>query len=175
MRQQTGAVLAFCLVFLALLAVMAISGMESILLHQRMEANMRLYRDGFEAAEAALREAEDSLGRQCPAVGAAFSEDLPSADAVWRRTAETGPEWWDAHGTDAVFSGAGSNPPRFFVESWRDMSLPPGETIPVHYRISARGEGTGRIGASVLQVVGTVFCSGAQMTAQNRHSWRQLL
>lgn len=175
MRQQTGAILAFCLVFLALLAVMAISGMESILLHQRMEANMRLYRDGFEAAEAALREAEDSLGRQCPAVGAAFSGDLPSAEVVWRQTAETGPEWWDAHGTNAAFSGVGPRPPRFFMESWRDLSIPQGEAAPVHYRISARGEGTERTGASVLQVVGTVLCSGAQTTAQNRLSWRQLM
>ena len=39
MRRQIGAILPFCLVFLALLGLMAVAGLESLLLHERMLAN----------------------------------------------------------------------------------------------------------------------------------------
>ena len=175
MKRQSGAVLALCLVFLALLAVMAISGMESILLHERMEANRRLSRVGYEATEAALREVEEELLHECPDVGAGFSRDLPSASADWRQVIETSPAWWELNGVSAEISVPNLEPPRYFLESWRESAIPPGEPDPVYYRITARGANGRGIGSSILQALGVVVCNGADAMAQTRLSWRQLL
>ena len=175
MKRQSGAVLALCLVFLALLAVMAISGMESILLHERMATNMRLSRFGFEATEAAVRQAEQALADECPDVGAGFSQELPSASPDWRQVVETDLAWWEQYGISAAILASNLEPPRYFLESWRESGIPPGESSPVFYRITARGANGRGSGASIVQVLGIVVCIGAGAMTQSRLSWRQLL
>ena len=56
--RQKGAVLIFCLVFLAILTMLGVSGMESTILEERMSGNMRDYTLAFQAAESALKNAE---------------------------------------------------------------------------------------------------------------------
>ena len=174
MKQQSGTILAFCLVFLALLALMAISGMESILLHERMAANMRLSRDEFEAAEAALQAAEDNLRGQCPAAGMDFSETMPVAGAIWRQSVEIDPGWWEAHGVSAGHPAIEPVLAQIYVESWPNPGIAPDRPTPVYYRITARGSDAAAASAAILQVVGVAVCSGADTTAQTRLSWRQI-
>lgn len=168
MKRQHGAILPFCLVFLTLLGLMAVAGMESLLLHERMLANARRSHDGFEAAEAALRAGEAEIGRQCPV-------SAPPADgAVWGQVIELSPRWWETSGAEADFAGADSPAPRYFVESWRGSAVSSGEPAPVYYRITARASARAAAAAGVLQVLGVATCNGGQTITQKRLSWRRL-
>ena len=165
MRRQYGAILPFCLVFLTLLGLMAVAGLESLLLHERMLANERRSQGGFEAAEAALRAGEVEIGRQCPSAA-------PLADgAVWGQVIELTPQWWENNGIEADFAGVDA-PPRYFVEFWRRNAALP--NAPVYYRVTARAAARASADASVLQVFGVATCNGDQTITQNRLSWRRL-
>ena len=54
-QRQRGAVLVFCLVFLAVLTMMGVSGMESTTLEERMASNMVDHELAFNSAESALQ------------------------------------------------------------------------------------------------------------------------
>ena len=168
MRRQNGAILPFCLVFLALLGLMAVAGMESLLLHERMLANARRSHDGFEAAEAALRAGEAEIGRQCPVAAP------PPDGAVWPQVIELEPQWWENRGIAANFAGADPPAPRYFVEFWRGSTVLPDAPAPLYYRITARASARTPATASVLQVLGVAVCNGEQTITQNRLSWRRL-
>ena len=60
-RQQRGAILIFCLVFLLILTMMGVASMESTVLEERMAGNTRDTAIAFQAAEAALRDARRDL------------------------------------------------------------------------------------------------------------------
>lgn len=171
MKRQHGAILAVCLVFLALLALMAVAGMESVLLHERMEANMRRFNNGFQAAEAALREAEVMIGRQCPGANSAAP---PSDQAPWPQIVQLEPQWWDINGLNADLAGGIIEPPRYFMEILPGPIVPPDRFTPVYYRVTARGSSRSGAGSSVLQIVGVAVCDGANTLTQIRLSWRQL-
>lgn len=59
--RQNGAALVVCLIFLLLMTLLSTSTMRSATMQERMAGNTRDYNLGFQAAEAALREAEDYL------------------------------------------------------------------------------------------------------------------
>ena len=179
MKRQQGMILLFCLVFLALLTLMAVAGLESILLHERMLANLRESQSALAAAESALARAEAGLAGQCPDAGAGFAAGLPGNEPLWVQTTESGGDWWQSRGHAAPSPGS-TESPRFTVESWREPVVSPDPenpqlaplSVPVYYRITARGEG---IGATTLQVIGVVVCDGEQLLSQARLSWRRLL
>lgn len=60
-RRQSGAALVISLIFLLLMTMLSTSTMRSATMQERMAGNTRDYNLGFQAAEAALREAEDYL------------------------------------------------------------------------------------------------------------------
>ena len=169
MKREYGAVLVFCLVLLTLLTLMAVAGMESLLLRERVEANARAARDGFEAAEAALRRGEEAVWRECPGADPARS---PATDSFWPQSTRFASDWWETNGVEALFAGAAANSPRYVLESWRAANPPPNPPEPVYYRITARGPSAA--GDSFLQVVGVALCDGANFLSRNRLSWRQL-
>ena len=171
MKRQHGAILAVCLVFLALLALMAVAGMESVLLHERMEANLRRFNNGFEAAEAALRDAEETIGRQCPD---ANYEEPPIGQPPWPQTVQLEPQWWDIHGVNADLTRGITEPPRYFVETLSGPIVPQDQSAPVYYRITARASSRPGEGSSVLQILGVAVCDGPRTLTQTRLSWRQL-
>ncbi len=161
MKWQAGVILLFCLVLLASLSLLVASALESILLHERAAANMDRFRASFALAEAALRDAEGEIALQCPAlVGAATR-------SIWPQQLEADATWWNSNGVASEIEFA-----RLFVESWRQAGLAEDEPVPVYYRITARGEAAGGT-ASIVQVVGTLFCDGAAASGQQRLSWRQ--
>ena len=169
MQSQRGAVLVFCLVLLTLLTLMAVAGMESLLLRERVEVNARMSRDGFEAAEAALRRGEETVWRVCPGAAPAVA---PATHSLWPQSVGYARDWWEAHGVEAPFAGAAGSPPRYVLESWRAAKPPPSPPEAVYYRITARG--TSAAGDSILQVVGVALCAGANLATRGRLSWRQL-
>ncbi len=172
MKRHNGAILPFCLVFLTLLGLMAVAGLESLLLHERMLANARRSHDGFEAAEAALRAGEAEIDRQCP--GFSVNAVPPPDGLIWRQVVELTPQWWENRGIEANFAGADSPAPRYFVEFWRGSATSPGAPAPVYYRITARASARTPAAASVLQALGVATCNGAQTITRNRLSWRRL-
>ncbi len=171
MKRQQGAILAVCLVFLALLALMAVAGMESVLLHERMETNMRRFHNGFEAAEAALRDAEESIGRQC--LDANYEE--PSiGQPPWPQTVQLEPQWWDTHGVNADLTRGVTEPPQYFVETLSGPIFPQDQSTPVYYRITARASSKPGAGSSVLQILGVAVCDGSRTLTRVRLSWRRM-
>lgn len=178
MKRQRGMILLFCLVFLALLTLMTVAGLESILLHERMVANLRESRNVLAAAESALAEAEADLANQCPDAGGEFAPGLPRNEALWTQTTGSGDDWRQSRGHGAPYPGVVESP-RFVVESWREPVVSPDPdnpqlrpfSVPVYYRITARGHGPG---ATMLQVTGVLVCDGEQLLSRARLSWRQL-
>jgi len=57
-RRQSGAVLVVGLIFLMVLSLLGVTVMQSGILEERMAGNMRDWNVAFQAAEAALRDAE---------------------------------------------------------------------------------------------------------------------
>ncbi len=171
MKGQQGAILALCLVFLALLALMAAAGMESALLHERAATNMRWQRDGFEAAEAAVRQAETDIAGYCPS----HDPDAgATAAALWPQQASFASQWWEEHGEEAQFAAGSIESARFFVETWLTAAPAQHTTVPLYYRVTARGAGASAAAFSIVQVVGVAHCAAAGPVARHRLSWRQL-
>lgn len=60
-RQQQGVVLAIALIMLVLITLLAVSGMRSTIMEERMVSNSRNSNTAFQLAESALRQAELAL------------------------------------------------------------------------------------------------------------------
>lgn len=164
-KRQDGAILVFSLVFLAVLTMMGVSGMESTTLEERMSANMVDHEIAFNAAESALQAAEAWLILQ---------DTLPitSTDGtttVWSENSmdptpagggsDDGQYWWDhANMTSAWWTTNGDAPanvpgvavqPRYLIEEYKtvdtgqSIAIGGGETtVPrIFHRITARGWG----------------------------------
>jgi len=158
--KQKGAILVFCLVFLAILTVMGTSGMETTILEERMSGNMSDYNLAFQSAESALKNAEAWLVLQdtLPVVSSdgstrVWSEDSMDPSAVdgryWWDHANIDAHWWTANG-DAVAGVADvAAQPTYIIEQFRtvdsgqSIAIGSGETsVPrVFHRITARGVG----------------------------------
>jgi type IV pilus assembly protein PilX len=158
--RQKGAVLIFCLVFLAILTMLGVSGMESTILEERMSGNMRDYTLAFQAAESALKNAEAWLVTQdalpftsddgSTTVWAVDSMDPPVNDgAYWWDHVNINAAWWAANG-DALINVASVNAqPVYVIEEYRvvdtgqSIAIGGGEvTLPrILYRITAQAVG----------------------------------
>lgn len=158
--RQKGAVLIFCLVFLAILTMLGVSGMESTILEERMSGNMRDYTLAFQAAESVLKNAEAWLVTQNTlpitsidgntGVWAVDSMDPAANDgAYWWDHVNINAAWWAANG-DALFNVASVNTqPVYVIEEYRvvdtgqSIAIGGGEvTLPrTLHRITARAVG----------------------------------
>ena len=160
--RQQGAILVFCLIFLAVLTMMGVAGMESTILEERMSGNMRDYSMAFQAAESALTEAEDWLEAQVnlpitstdgtTAVWANNSPDPNTGDTTpWWKDSTRAAAWWTANadnvgGFDAEGVAAA---PQYVIEEFhtsttgQSIGIGGGETsVPrVFHRVTARGVG----------------------------------
>jgi type IV pilus assembly protein PilX len=172
-RNQHGASLVVALMFLIVLTMLGLVAVRSSTVQERMAGNDRDRAIAFEAAEAALRDAERDIQSNITSADAFDSACsaglcLPSVVATqnWN-----GVSW--AGATSRVYgvgSGAGSypvldvsNPPRYIVELLPDLPAGPGNALNKNktsstgggtaYRITARGWGR-RAGTQVeLQTV----------------------
>lgn len=157
-RDQRGAALIVVLILLMVMTLLGLASLRGTLMEERMAANMYDRSLGFQAAEAAMREAESRLLQ--PGVPAAFptvantcanglcSEPLPAENQPERVDDPNFNGWFAASEVSAI---AGT--PEYFVEY---MGEAPGwalcdREIPRHpncmrprYRITARSTADGR-------------------------------
>jgi type IV pilus assembly protein PilX len=159
-RLQRGASLVIALMFLIVLTVLGLVAARSSTVQERMAGNDRDRAIAFEAAEAALRDAELDV-RQNLTPAAPF--DAACTDGLCRPSGVATANWdsisW-AGATSRIYgvrTGAGAyplavaNPPRYIVELMDDVDARSGNTIKVQpgasvgkatpFRITARGWG----------------------------------
>ena len=165
----------FCLVFLAVLTMMGVSGMESTTLEERMSANMVDHERAFNSAETALQAAEAWLITQTilPITSTDGSTTVwqenapdptpagqPGDDGLyWWDHANMTTTWWTTNGdAPAVVPGVASQP-RYLIEEYKTVDS--GESIsqgsgeqPISrtfHRITARGWGITDTTAATVQ------------------------
>lgn len=160
LRRQQGMSLVIALIFLIVLTILGLVSIRSSTLQERMAGNDRDRALAFEAAEAALRDAErDVLANLTPEspFDAACTNGLclPATIATpnWEQVPWTG----TTSRVYGVASGAGaypadvSQPPRYIVELLPDLPVGAGNSLNANvrsstsggtaYRITARGWG----------------------------------
>lgn len=158
--KQRGAVLIFCLVFLAILTLMGVSGMESTVLEERMAGNMRDYNMAFQSAESALKAGEAWLILQdtLPITSNDGSTDVWEEDgmdpaaadgAYWWDHVNINSAWWGNNGTAITNVADVAVQPNYVIEQFRtvdsgqSIAIGGGETtVPrIFHRITAQGVG----------------------------------
>jgi type IV pilus assembly protein PilX len=160
LRRQDGAALITSLMLLLVLTLLGLAGMQSSLLEERMAGNMGNRNMAFQAAEAALRDAEYYLE----------NATLPSfngTNGLYQPAAVGNTPRWEAVNWDDTDSRdiSGSNTitgvaqqPRYIVEDLgalpsNDQSLVAGQAMSDvrAYRVTARGVGGSGLAQVVLQ------------------------
>lgn len=160
-NKQDGAALIFSLIILLVLTLLGITSMNNATLEEKMAYNMRDLNLSFEAAEAALREAEVWLQQQ-------NNEDLISARGFVYQQGELPDlsnqdhDWWTNNNNTGSYGIAGSDAlsevstqPRFVIESGfveDNVELNNEERI-YYYRITARGTGATDTAQTITQNV----------------------
>lgn len=169
-QRQRGAILLFCLVFLAVLTMMGLSGMESATLEERMSGNMRDHEVAFNAAESALQGGEAWLVLQnnlpvtstngSTTVWAEDSMDPDVSDGLyWWDHNNINPAWWTNNGIAIDEMAQVDEQPRYLIEEYRtvdsgqSIAIGSGEvTVPrVFHRVTARGVGINPNTEAVVQ------------------------
>jgi len=156
-RTQSGAVLAFALIFLIVLTVIAVTNMETTIIEERMAGNLQDYNLAFQAAETALEVAEGWLADQIllPATSTDGSTVVwlnsgldPDSDydEWWDERSKT---WWDSNADTTTGLTGVDEQPQYIIEehfsSVQGQSLNLGTGDPgnqrIYHRITARGIG----------------------------------
>lgn len=165
--KQRGVVLIVCLVFLALLTLMGMSGMDNSVTEERMASNMQDYNQAFEAAEVAVEQGEAWLSARIglPTSNAAGTADVwsvngpdPDTDGMgwWLERDAT---WWAANANAVSGVGAVSAQPRYVIEEiftstdGQSLAMGTGELSQtrVLHRVTARGVGSSGSSEVLLQ------------------------
>jgi len=164
---QRGAILVMVLIFLTVLTLMAVTGMDTSVTEERMASNMQDYNQAFEAAEVAMEEAEAWLGAQLdmPTANNAgtaevWTEDGPDPDtdsvSWW---AERDAAWWNANAESASGLQQVAQQPQYVIEEYfvstdgQAQNQGNGDPPPtrVLHRITARGVGSSGDAEVLLQ------------------------
>ncbi|MFL1404007.1 PilX N-terminal domain-containing pilus assembly protein [Marinobacter sp. M1N3S26] len=156
-KDQSGSALIVSLIMLLLLSLIGVAGMQSTTLQDRMTGNLQDQELAFQAAEAAVREAEDFLRNNPPA-------NFPNNDGLYRVNADNRPDWMDDiedNGNGIIEYGEDidrtSSRPVYYIEQI-DSIVPPGTdlstfTEPVYYRVTALGYGGSEDAVAVITTV----------------------
>lgn len=153
-NRQAGAVLLVCMVILVLVTLLGLTAMKTSLLQEKMSGGNADKTLAFQAAELALRDAEQhilvGLSSASPFISGCSSglclapeDGTLAADAVdWNSSAVL--NYGD--GTGAADLGNVATQPRYIIEMMPRMPAPPGESLSVKskgtaYRVTALGFG----------------------------------
>ncbi len=157
-KNQKGAVLAISLIILLLMTIIGVSAMRSTTLQEKMAGNLRDYNVAFQAAEAALRDAEKYLfaTSTLPDFTSACLNGFCSPAAAsgtprWQMKNASNVSYWNdtakirSYGTDTSATNLPqvSNQPRYMLEEIVVSPLDVGSSDPptTRYRITAQGYG----------------------------------
>lgn len=172
-RRQGGAALAISLIFLLILTLLGITAMSGSTVQERLAGNQRDLELAFEAAEAALRDAEtDLINRTAPPAPVTAACTGAGSCAVWELNARDftteSETWWQNNaqeyrtaGTANLKPSAGSSPlaedPYYVIEERdfvRDTTQVPttygGPSGRYFYRVTARAVGASDDAVSIL-------------------------
>ncbi len=163
---QQGATVIFCLVFLAMMTIMGIAGMESSIIEDRMSGNMVDRNRAFQAAESALRNGEAWLDDQVqlPLTSpdgstGVWQEDVMDPDTddgkYWWEHNSISAGWWSSKGLVANGMSDVAVQPRYVIEEFHSASS--GQSI-------ALGNGQFTAPRTVHRV--TAFGVGASETSE---------
>ncbi|MDJ0747828.1 MAG: pilus assembly protein [Woeseiaceae bacterium] len=147
--RQSGAALVVALVFLLVMTLLSTSTMRSATMQERMAGNSRDYNLGFQAAEAALREAENYLR-----VNIDTLPDFDDTNAHYVVNSANRPVWHEYPTSDGSGYVTGSSvlgtarAPRYYLEQLTTARPPGTETEAgtavdeiFYFRITAVGYG----------------------------------
>lgn len=156
--RQRGSALIIALVFLLAMTLIGVAGMQSTTQQEGMAGNLRDRNLAFQAAEAALLDAENALNQDRPGI-VRLDPATFTPPANWMNYP------WGAQST--IYPGALteiSAPPRYVIEDlgWVTQSSGAGESVKVsgstglgdqYYRITARSLGGTTDAIVILQTV----------------------
>jgi type IV pilus assembly protein PilX len=159
-RRAAGGALIVSLVVLAVMTLLGLSGMQATSLEERMAGNMRDMNLAFQAAESALRSAEEVLG-------SAVLPEFDDTGGHYRPTSAPPARWdsvdWKDTGEVFTVSYAGAHlshvaaAPRYIIEELPATeesggSLEAGIARTVRlYRVTSRGVGAAETTVAMLQ------------------------
>ncbi len=163
-QHQHGAALIVALIFLLVMTVIGTTAMRASTMQERMAGNIRDVNVSFQAAEAALREAEDFL------LNAALLPNFNDTNGFYEVNSPARPDWranpLAAGGGGFIEYGgtiAGAErPPRYFIEQLSAVTVRPAGTetetgTPLdeifYFRITAVGFGGDETTSAVLSTV----------------------
>lgn len=158
-NHERGSALIIGIVFLLILTMIGVAGMQTSVLEERMAGNLRDRELAFQAAEAGLRDAEEEVLEK--AVLPTFKSTYPSSKGLYQENATS---WeniaWEA-GDSAEYSGdfnGTAAKPRYIIEelpisTGSSPSLSPDDPVPMEglFRVTARGVGGTNTSEVILQ------------------------
>ncbi len=168
-KKQRGVVLAISLIVLVLITVLAMSGMRSTIMEERMASNSRNSNLAFQRAETALRSAEAALDAAANAVPTAKSEangqanniagfapgsclvGLNSLDFHAAGTWGALPPAVPAVPCTVGVPGLDASKHRYFIEYFYGIKPAASVIGPCFYRVTARGYGDNQNSYATLQ------------------------
>ena len=154
-HHQTGAALIISMILLLVMTLIGVTAMQSTVLEEKMAGNYRDQNLAFQAAEAALREAESAIATGGVTGLTNFAADCTSG--LCDATGGLSDVWKDAtkfsNGAVAVTNLAEVvQQPRYWIEGYK--ILPAGSSSwKYQYRITAMGYGGGVNTRVILQTV----------------------
>ena len=166
-QQQRGVVLLFCLIFLTVLTLMAVTGMETTVVEERMAGNMQDFNQAFQAAEIAMDDAEAWLANQIdlPITSndgstVVWNPDAPDPDGDntywwWERSTA----WWGTNALKSANVQGVDAQPEYIIEEFftttegQSLTIGTGEleNSRVLHRVTARGVGNSENSQVLLQ------------------------
>ncbi len=163
-QHQGGAALIVALIFLLVMTVIGTTAMRAATMQERMAGNIRDVNLAFQAAEGALREAEDFL------LNVAMLPNFNDSNGFYEVNSPVRPDWR----ADPLAAGGGgfieyggtiagaARPPRYFIEQLSAVTVRPAGTetetgTPLeeifYFRVTAVGFGGDETTSAVLSTV----------------------
>lgn len=156
-RGQGGTVLVVSLIILLLMTLIGITAMNTTGLEEKMAGNSRDRNFAFQAAESALREAENTIQISCTKPSSCPGLALTPLDSL-DFTTMTNANWVTngiEYGTAAKDIAEVTADPRYIIEAlpFVSDSNDPGKPFPgsSYYRVTARGTGSSNGATVILQ------------------------
>ena len=156
-RSQRGASLVIALMFLVVLTILGLVAVRSSTVQERMAGNDRDRAIAFEAAEAALRDAERDIQAKhqfrpirltpCAPAACACPPRWPRPTGIASRGLARRRAIYGVSSGAGAFPLAVSNPPRYIIELLPDVPAGSGNTLNANARSSTRGGTAYRITA----------------------------
>ena len=161
-RSQAGAVLIVSLVLLLVLTILGVSGVQNTTMEERMAGNYRDRFSAFQAAEAALRVGERSVGVYTTFSGMNFdgTDGTFDSDKFTGSADPMDPNNYLAVSASTLAIGGVASTPEYFIERVPKVPLSNSSLVVgfqgaskdvQYYRITGKGTGSGGRAEVILQ------------------------